>query len=1351
MILTLLTTFSVVGMAQIMPNNFSFEKLNDNTGLPSYNVTCLYQDSVGFMWIGTQNGLFRYDGCHVKKFKNDRERPHLLTSNNVTAISEGTDKTLWIGTHNGLNCINLQKGDVRHYFLTDFANSNAVNCFLLTQEGTLWVGTDGGLYRYHPESDSFVLYCDQRGNSKVPHCSVVSLMEDSAGYLWIGTWDKGLFRLDTAGEYYEMPKFNDINSAQTVFEDSKNRLWVGTWGKGLYCITNPHETGKPLIFNFFNEEGTKGGLLSDVVWDLHEDDSSRLWIGTNRGLSFITEDSVSTKVYALPKEMEPEPDYFRHGVNSFLRCNNGRIWMYAYEKGIATTSARPANFNTKRLPAEMCLNDRISCASFDVDANLVIGMDHAGLVIPLLENYNNNNPAYSILPIPSKVNAIKSISADSMIVGTSRNGLIMIKKGEIIEQQNKNNTPWLLDNCVYDLKKDAEGNLLIGTWCGLSVRYTNGKGIHLSGDNIKELESAIVYTIDYQEDGTIWMGTREKGIIRLQGDLHNPSSLRCQVYNSLYGSRLQMLNISRVLVDHAGRVLACSEEAGLVRYDADKEGFVSVNRQYGIPDDDVFNIEEDNENNLWISSQYNLMCLSLDTSDEVMGLRFFNKNDVIGADYFDNGFSAISRNGQLCFTGKYTYSLFSQRKFEEKSTYTYAYITDIKISNASVDTYDLNDRKKITSNIPPFIQKVTLSPMQRDIAIEFSSLSYQSPEEMRFSYKLEGFDNEWKYTSVDENQALYSNLPPGNYSFYLCTTNANGSWNKEFTLLYIHVLYPIYQRWYAWLLYVIVVILIIYLVLRYLKNRAKDRHEVEMVLLENSNIEQLNHNKLQFFTNITHDLMTPLTIISTATSNLRQEYPQSSHLFHIIEDNANRLMRMLQQILEFRKSETGNLRLCVSKDNLADFMRKEVESIRPLTKSKHLLLSVICSPKDIIGYFDSDKIDKILYNLISNAAKYNRDMGYIQVTLESKDSLEAFITVKDNGLGISAKKLPQLFERFYEGEYRKFNTYGNGIGLSLTKDLTELHHGSISVESKEGEGSTFVVRIPICREAYNEEEIDDTTLVLNNEPQKGEKALLTNNRNAQTVLVVEDNEELLMLLQNLLGHIYNVLIANNGKEALDIFDNNNIDLIVTDVMMPVMNGNELVRNIRQSSKDANCPIIMLTAKHADEDRAEAYEIGADAYITKPFNSTVLLTRIKNLLAHQQRADKSLYETLFKGIKGVEINNADEKFLKDCIACVQSHIADIDFDLPAFADTMCVSKSTLYKKLRAMTGLYTSEFIRSIRMNSACELLRKNPKARINDVAYAVGYSDSKYFSTCFKKEFGILPSEYALKNSTTTD
>ena len=654
--------------------------------------------------------------------------------------------------------------------------------------------------------------------------------------------------------------------------------------------------------------------------------------------------------------------------------------------------------------------------------------------------------------------------------------------------------------------------------------------------------------------------------------------------------------------------------------------------------------------------------------------------------------------------------------------------------------------------MPTYTSKIELPHKYNNFSIEFAALTYKNPELNRYAYRLQNFDRDWQYTDADRRFAYYNNLPSGTYTFQLKATNENGEWSGYVRELTVVVLPPFWATWWAYLLYVIIVSVIGVSIYRTAKNRILLRNALRLREIEKAKAEELNHAKLQFFTNITHELLTPLTIISATVDELKTQAPSHNDLYTVMNSNIQRLIRLLQQILEFRKAETGNLKLRVSPGDIAAFVKNAAESFQPLVKKRKIHFSFLCDPESMIGYFDMDKLDKILYNLLSNAAKYNKEDGFIQVSLSYDETDKDFVLlkIKDNGKGISKEKQKNLFKRFYEGDYRKFNTIGTGIGLSLTKDLVELHEGTISVESEVDHGTEFMVRIPIERSYYDEEQIDDEAISLmqnsvNYEDTQEDADVETQEVTikANTILLVEDNGELLHLMTKLLSREYNVFTAQNGKEGIAVLEKEDVDLIVSDVMMPEMDGIEFCKYVKGHLEMSHIPMILLTAKNKEEDRAEAYEIGADAFISKPFNLTVLHARIRNLLKYKERMARDFKNQIVFEVKDLNYTSLDEDFIRRAIHCVNNHLEDPNFDQAQFADEMRTSKSTLYKKLKSLAGLNTSSFIRNVRLKAACRIMEeKGTNVRVSELAYAVGFNDPKYFSSCFKKEFDMLPSEY---------
>lgn len=516
------------------------------------------------------------------------------------------------------------------------------------------------------------------------------------------------------------------------------------------------------------------------------------------------------------------------------------------------------------------------------------------------------------------------------------------------------------------------------------------------------------------------------------------------------------------------------------------------------------------------------------------------------------------------------------------------------------------------------------------------------------------------------------------------------------------------------------------------------------------------------YTNITHELLTPLTIISASVEHLRMEEPKYGYDYDMMQLNIQRMVRLLQQILETSKSQAGELKLLVSHGDVMKYIRETAQTIEPLMQKKGLTFNISCKPESMMGWIDTDKLDKIIFNLLSNAAKYTEKEGLVELIVRTNKTFDQIIIqVRDNGIGIPKERQKGLFHRFYDGEYRNRNTFGTGIGLSLTRDLVYLHNGSISFESEEGKGTTFFIELPINKEAFAQSQIDEKNKINIHIPQsvildfseleKKSTEELAQEREAEEnsykLLVVEDNVELLMLMQQLLRHNYRVYTAQNGREALQVVHSTDLDLIISDVMMPEMNGYELTEAVKSDQDYSHLPIILLTAKIQDTDREEALKVGADDYIAKPFRLSDLQLRIDNIIANRQRIQREFKQQTIAETKQKvqETPSPDNEFLKRAIQCVNDHLDDADFDRDAFAREMGASQSTLYNKLRATTGMNVSSFIRNMRMKAIDDIIRQQPDLRVSDLAYKVGFKDPKYFATTFKKEFGMQPKEYIEK------
>mgnify|MGYP000008856861 FL=1 len=1340
----------------VLATPLKFKQLSTPNILPTNEVQKVYQDKDGFMWFATRNGLCCYNGYETTLYKSNLYSPELLTSNSITSLADDGNYQLWIGTGEGLNVMNKRTGEIRKYLSPSIPN-NMVSAVCVTRDNTVWIGTDGGLCRYDSRRDTFVVCGNDFGEGKLTYATIKSLVEDSDGDLWIGTWAQGLYRYSpSTGKVEIYPRMNERNSSHIIYEDSNKDIWVGSWGCGLFKLENPKDMARVSYVRYLHENGNASSLSDNIVYDMAEDKNTcSLWVGTRSGLSILEladpKSFINYKSGGIPYRIPTDE------INSIIRDNQDNMWIGTIGGGVLMTNTRKVLFNLHTLQIENTDIPVTSVRSLfaDSDRNLWLGVGTYGLARQ--EYATGKLEMFSQIPEFSDVTSLTSLVAmverkkkNEIWLGIYNGGIYVYRKGEKVKYLSEENSDFIVSFSISALYEDWEGNCWVGTRAGLGVSLADGTGYRFGKMEFTDsLSTERIYVRDIvrDTDNSVWVATSNWGVIHITGDIHNPSTLKYENY-SIRNRRLATNTVFCLHLDRFNRLWAGTEGGGLYLYDRGKQLFEGKNRAYGIPGDVVLSLEEDKSGDLWLSTNSELVNLRVAAVGSDFSTRIYTSADGLQDNFVVN--SSCNREGELFFGGHQGYNNFIPEKMEILPQETNFQITDIKVFNHSFSSLPTDLRQKISPVMPTYTSKIELPYKYNNFSIEFAALTYKTPELNRYAYRLVNFDRDWQYTDADRRFAYYNNLPSGTYTFQLKATNENGVWSGYVRELTVVVLPPFWATWWAYLLYVILVLFVGLFFYRTTRNRMLLQNELRLREIEKSKAEELNHAKLQFFTNITHELLTPLTIISATVDELKMQAPSHNDLYTVMNSNIQRLIRLLQQILEFRKAETGNLKLRVSPGDVAAFVKRETESFQPLVKKRKIHFSVLCDPESIIGYFDTDKLDKILYNLLSNAAKYNKEGGFIQVTLsydESKDFV--LLRVKDNGKGISKEKQRFLFQRFYEGDYRKFNTIGTGIGLSLTKDLVELHEGTISVESEEGQGTEFIVRFPVDRSYYREEQIDDETVIPVQKTVSYEKLeednTVTHPRgdNANSILVVEDNEELLQLMTKLLKRDYNVFAAENGKEGITVLENEDIDLIVSDVMMPEMDGIEFCKYVKNNLEISHIPVILLTAKNKEEDRAEAYEVGADGFISKPFNLTVLYARIRNLLKYKERMARDFKNQLVFEVKDLNYTSLDEDFIQRAIDCVNSHLEDCEFDQPQFAEEMRTSKSTLYKKLKSLTGLNTSAFIRNVRLKAACRIMEeKGNNVRVSELAYAVGFNDPKYFSACFKKEFGLLPSEY---------
>lgn len=1368
--------FFSVCQASILPLPLSgaFKTLPTLNNMPNKDVQSIYQDKDGYIWISTRNGLFQYDGYSITSYKSNLYSPDLLTNNNIFCTAEDGNHRLWIGTYSGMNVLDKQTGIIRKLNNPEL-DGNGVSSILVTRNNRIWFGTERGLLEYLVDKDSCLLYRPENTNQVFPYTTVKSLFEDDRGDIWIGTWNNGLFRYEqSTGRFLKYPQMNSGNSAHVVFQDSYKHIWVGTWGSGLQLLHNAYDPERVSWTTFQHDDKYPASISDNLVYAISEDVVNRsLWVGTRSGLSVLSLQQELTATVSY-NNYYSDVDYAiaSDEVTSLMRDRQGILWIGMIGGGVNMVNTRKADFVLDTLPQvkQKLKTNSVRSMLVDDEGLLWLGIGTNGFGVENRENGSFTHftqiPEFaSFTGVSTVMSIMQSPTTRHIWFGIYNGGVFEYDKyapvGQRVKLYNDWDTPWLTNSCVYDIYEDTRRNLWFATRHGVSVRMADGTALRFDSLRAGEvmLKDVVAMQIVEGNKGDMWLASSTNGVIRIQGHGNSLGGYKLSLYFT-GNKKLNGNNANCIYKDVDGRIWVGTGNSGLNFYDEKSDTFLPVHATWNLPGDAVNCIQGDINGNLWLGTSVGLVKLSVPLNMENITFRLYTTADGLQDNIFNRGAFASTDKGELLFGGHKGYNSFYPVRQKDQDFSSPAVITDIKIFNQSWEALKLDERSRISYLSPAFTSEIELDYWHNNFSIEFSALEYANPERNRYAYKLEGFDADWQYTDASKRFAYYNNLKPGTYTFYLKASNSNGIWNDESRKMQVIILPPPWRTWWAYSIYMLLFLSIAYYAYCVVRNRIRLRNALHLQEMEKAKVEELNHAKLQFFTNITHELLTPLTILSASVDEMKQIAPGYEEQYKVMSNNINRLIRLLQQILEFRKAETGNLKLRVSEGDLAQFVQRSVDSFRPLIKKKDMHFNLSCFPQPFNAYFDPDKIDKVLYNLLSNASKYNRPGGIVSVELAEATDGFARLIVKDNGPGLSQEAQKNLFKRFYEGDYRKFKTIGTGIGLSLVRDLVKLHHGTITVESEEGLGTAFIVTLPILPSAYEAEEIEAVTAVLEESDssvrfveatgkddaisdeldEAEEETTIAENRH--TLLIVEDNEDLLLLMVKLLGTEYGIYTATNGKEAITMVEQEEIDLIVSDVMMPQMNGIEFCQYIKNNIDTSHIPVILLTAKNKEEDRVEAYESGADGFISKPFNLNVLHARIGNLLRSRRRVIKDFKKQLVFEAKNLNYTTLDEEFLQHAIDCINRHLDDAEYDQTQFLEDMHTTKSTCFRKLKSLTGLTYVSFIRNIRMKAACRIMEEKKNVRISDLAYAVGYNDARYFSSSFKKEFGILPSEY---------
>lgn len=1281
--------------------------------LPVNSIFNLYQDRQGFFWLGTAYGLERYDGYDIQPFINNYKNPHKLTHNDIRCFAED-DNYLWVGTVQGINLV-----DKSTYQITSFPDSalqtREIRDLICDQKGNIWVAAGKKLFRCNARLGVLKEYTLANDPN--------TFFEDRNGDLWFLTWNGDILKYNDRDDSFMQYAHMDNSNPYRMIQDHQGRYWIATWGQGIWRF-DPSSPDRKKILQRQSIVNPIRHSPEQVFFDIVQDDMyGYLWALSHFRLYVfrINEQNEleEVNINAIKDINNPIDQYKTY--SRIIKDQSGNLWLGAYDQGYTITFEKAEIINHTMENIKKRLGVDANVLYFNKDSKGTIWFDQSRYGLCLFDEqtgkitYGNNADALYSLVVTSIVPSQKE---DVVWLGGRNDFSSHIWKATKEQMHISILEEYDLKEVVADpgsitqLVEDDHGNIWIGTTSRLFFKQAGSK-------KIAELSFDISHISDMSKDskGNVWIASRD-AIYQMAYE-NKPILLKHYPKESMPLSDAPIVNICA----NARDVWFSTSLGRLLRFDSSEEKMTDETEACGLTGDNILKILL-YKDKIWIVCDKYIIRHHPATKENTA---YFVNAPNIFVSSFRHSAAFVDEEGCLYAGGHNGFiKILPDRQNTNNKRTGQVLITDVKSDNRSVLFSPAGSE---TGNS---VHKITLSPETRNIEILFSALSYTSGRRIKYAYQLEGADKKWTYIDNGKHSAFYNYLGKGEYTFRLKATDPYGNWMEEEQQLLIRRLPAWYETWYAYSFYTLFIVCIICLLFYAYTKRMEKKNKLKLQ-------EELTQIKLNYFTNISHELLTPLTIISCVADDLEENKESSERQVEILRSNANRLKRLLQQILDFRKVESRKMEISASKSNLSSFVSGIVASnFQSLAHQKSISLSTRIDD-GIWGYMDIDKFDKILFNLLSNAIKYTPEHKKINVSLSAiyKEGCRFLVlNVEDEGIGIAEKDIKHIFTKFYNNKNHP-GCQSNGIGLSLTKELVTLHHGTIEVSSEPGKGSVFTVEIPIDREVYSEREIAESSLLTVQEEETD--TFIPDEK--PCILFIDDNKDLRELIQHILSKKYQIFIAENALQGLELLKNTPVDIIICDIMMPQMNGLEFCQQIKGDIQTNHIPIIMLTAKNAVDDQIECYKAGAESYIAKPFEMKILQARIDNLLQSREQSRQSFRSKMEINISNLNYQTSDEEFLNNAMQCVERHIQESEFDTVQMANELHISRSTLSRKCKVISGCTPLEFIRNIKLKYACALLKKKTIS-ISEVAYATGFSSPKYFTKCFKEEFGMTPTEY---------
>ncbi|MDR2466401.1 MAG: helix-turn-helix domain-containing protein [Prevotellaceae bacterium] len=1314
----LLTVFAACIFARLHADEMTIRQIPVAEDLPSSTVYRMFQDRDGFVWFGTTNGFCRYDGYNMKSFRSEIARPSFPSNYITGGFAEDTlNGVIWTGTERGV--LMIDKGADKITLLDSALLGNALIRQILCAGDAMWICADDGLYLYSLDGSLRKKYRD----------GASSIHIDSRGTVRITAWMDGIYYLDRDSDaFVRCPPIGNGNNPHKIFQDREGHFWVCTWGDGLYRFY-PDRRGQNM-YERMDVSGA-GELSHDIFFGIEQDEvNGYLWALSYAGLIvFKPEGRRIVPINELARPINNLTNIF----SDIIRDRDGNLWIGTYEQGAIVVNpvhSPVTGYDLQCIKKQTGHVSDISEIFEDRDGELWLRQRRLGLFL-----FDTKTAAVRRLNIP-EIDAANAMCCHSAT-------------GEI----------WLAIDYVphiHRLRKSGGKVTLVGTIDMsdiLSVNMPAVRFLHEDGNGViwAATNDAILSYRDGEwtlvngdcgtvtgmtEDvcGNIWLGTAERGLWQIASADGSKKTVM-KNYNKKT-SGIAGNNISGIAASADGQLWFGVNEKQLYSYDINRQQFADCTQKANVNNFVIFGIVAGSNGRIWISSNKQLVEFNPSTGASV---QYDAWNDLILTSLYGSAMIE-TRNGAIVLGGNKGLCIFTPSpQLDLPCRKVRTAITGIKINGTPVC-----QSSKSREN-PEWQKKLVLMPEETHLEINFSSFNYLNPGKTRYACKLEGVDKQWIYAEPGRNFAIYNHLRKGEYTFLVKSTGDNQLWSDEITSLHIIKKPTFYETGWAYFGYTVIILLILFAGLRFYANRIELRNELRAVQRDREKSEELIQTKLRFFTNIGHEFRTPLTLIMTPLNTLISQLTDGNmkQKLSSIYRNAEDMLGLINQLLDFRKIETGGEKLQLSCDDFVKFVEYIYSAFRDVAANKAIHFTFDSELQQLFMAFDKSKIRKVINNIYSNALKFTPDEGYIATSLRlAHDGGREFvcIDIADSGCGVAESEQQTIFERFYQSKNNDPDKTGSGIGLHIVKEYLKLHGGQITLNSRVGKGSVFSVSIPVDLQSADDT-VHDNAMNTADAPDAPDAG----NNEHKTLLIVEDNIELRNFLAEQLGDKFTVLHSSNGKEGADIARKKLPDLIVSDVMMPVMNGLEMCRELKSSIETSHIPIILLTARLSDESKIESYKAGADSYIPKPFNFEVLLTRIEMLIEQQEKRRKLFHKTIEITPSSITTTSLDEELIRKALLLVEKNMDNSDYSVDELAADLALSRRHLSRKFQSIIGLSPGEFIRSVRLKRAAQML-KNTQYNISEISDRVGFSAIKSFNQNFKEEFGVTPTQYRVSS-----